>query len=256
MKNQKKKIMGARIFTALFLALCLLPGLGMLLFGESEAGANEILANAPKLTNRDGSFNTEVLSDLSDYIGDRFFLRQEAITAWNGLNTALLQDSPAQSVIKGRRGWLYYADTLADYTNSAPLTDVELYRAARTMALLQEYAESKGCAFVFTLCPNKNSLYDENMPSYPRLAGAGNAERFAAELAAQGVNYLDLFAVFNGNGLVDIAPANFVMDGRVINYVSVLCRATCILASVHHKSTIFSQYALVLPQRILNKCRR
>ena len=48
-RNQKKKIKGAQIFTAVFLALCLLPGLGMLLFGESEAGANEVLANAPKL---------------------------------------------------------------------------------------------------------------------------------------------------------------------------------------------------------------
>ena len=196
-RNQKKKIKGAQIFTALFLALCLLPGLGMLIFGESEAGANEVLANAPKLKNRDGSFNTEVLSDLSDYMGDRFFLRQEAITGWNALNTKLLKDSPAQNVIPGRNGWLYYADTLPDYSRSAPLTEREIYSASRILALLQEYAESRDCRFVFTLCPNKNSLYDENMPAYPRLEGASNAERFGAALTEQGVNYLDLFAVFN-----------------------------------------------------------
>lgn len=199
MKN-KMKIKGARLFTAIFLALCLLPSLGMLLFGESEAGANEILANAPKHKNRDGSFNTEVLSDLSDYIGDRFFLRQEAITGWNALNTKLLKDSPARNVIPGRSGWLYYADTLPDYTRSAPLSERELYSAARILALAQEYAESRDCRFVFTLCPNKNSLYDENMPAFPRLEGASNAERFGEMLRSQGVSYVDLFALFEGQG--------------------------------------------------------
>ena len=195
--RMKKKIRGAQIFTALILALCLLPTLGMLVFGESEAGANEILASAPKLKNRDGSFNREVLSDFADYINDRFFLRQEAITGWNAVNTAILRDSPAQNVIPGRDGWLYYADTLPDYSRSAPLGDGELYSAARILTLAQEYAESRGCAFVFTLCPNKNSLYDEHMPAYPRMEGESNAERFAAALTEQGVNYLDLFAVFN-----------------------------------------------------------
>ncbi|MBE6970398.1 MAG: hypothetical protein E7442_09830 [Ruminococcaceae bacterium] len=195
MKN-RKKIKGAQIFTAMFLALCLLPGLGMLIFGESAAGANEVLANAPKLKNRDGSFNTEILSDLADYMGDRFFLRQEAITGWNAINTKLLKDSPAQNVIPGRDGWLYYADTLPDYSRSAPLSERELYSAARIMAQLQEYAESRDCRFVFTLCPNKNSLYDEHMPTYPRMEGSSNAERLGTALLAEGVNYLDLFALF------------------------------------------------------------
>ena len=152
-RNQNKKIKGAQIFIALLMALCLLPTLGMLIFGESEAGANEVLANAPRLKNRDGSFNTEVLSDLADYLGDRFFLRQEAITGWNAVNTRLLKDSPAQNVLPGRKGWLYYADTLPDYTRSAPLSEKELYSAARILALAQEYAESRDCRFVFTLCP-------------------------------------------------------------------------------------------------------
>ena len=198
MKNQKKKIQGAQIFIALILTLCLLPGVGMLIFGESEAGANEILASAPKLRNRYGSFNAEVLSDLADYMGDRFFLRQEAITGWNAINAGLLKDSPAQNVIPGSGGWLYYADTLPDYTPRAFLSERELYSAARILALAQEYAGSRNCQFVFTLCPNKNSLYDEHMPDYPRMEGESSAERLAEALRAQGVSYLDLFALFEG----------------------------------------------------------
>ena len=64
------------LFAALFLLLCLIPSVGMLLFGESRAGANEVLASAPSLRNRDGTLNGGCLQDFSDYIGDRFFLRQ------------------------------------------------------------------------------------------------------------------------------------------------------------------------------------
>ena len=41
------------LFILLFLVLCLIPGVGMLIFGESEAAANEILTSKPSLTKRD-----------------------------------------------------------------------------------------------------------------------------------------------------------------------------------------------------------
>ena len=40
------------LFILLFLVLCLIPSLGMLVFGESEAAANEILASRPSARNR------------------------------------------------------------------------------------------------------------------------------------------------------------------------------------------------------------
>ena len=38
------------LYIGLFLLICLTPFLGMLIFGPSEAAANEILASPPKLT--------------------------------------------------------------------------------------------------------------------------------------------------------------------------------------------------------------
>ncbi len=186
------------VFAVLFLALCLVPSLGMLAGGVSAAGANEVLASAPALKKADGSLNAGFLSDFSDYVGDRFFLRQQAITAWNALNAGLLRSSCSDDVILGSDGWLYYADTLADYTGSDPMSDRELWCAARAVALMREYAESRGCAFLFTLAPDKNALYGEHMPAYVRSGAPTDAERFAAALAEQGVAYLDLFSVFRG----------------------------------------------------------
>lgn len=185
------------IFAALFLLLCLLPSAGMLLWGESKPGANEILASAPALREKDGGLNVGFLSDFSDYIRDRFCFRQELITAWNRLNVRLFNASPAEDVTAGRDGWLYYADTLPDYTRSAVLTERESWCAARTVMLMQEYAEAQGCAFLFTIAPNKNSLYPAHMPELPVLPGESSAERFAETYTAMGGNYLDLFAVFS-----------------------------------------------------------
>ncbi len=64
-----------KIYTAFFLLMCLFPLVGILIFGPAEPAANETLASWPSLTNSDGSWNTDVLQDVSDYVGDHFALR-------------------------------------------------------------------------------------------------------------------------------------------------------------------------------------
>lgn len=64
------------IFISLFVALCLVPSAGMLLFGEAQPAANEVLAAKPAITTRSGEFNLSFLSDVSDYIADRFAFRR------------------------------------------------------------------------------------------------------------------------------------------------------------------------------------
>lgn len=185
------------LFIAVFFLLCLIPSAGMLVWGESEAGANEVLSPAPSWTERDGSFNMDVLSDFADYMADRFAFRQALITGWARLNAALFHTSTAEDVILGSDDWLYFAPTLDDYTGAEPMTDRELWTAARTLFLMQEYTESRGGSFLFTIAPNKNSLYGENMPEFTILSEEHNAGRLAALLADMGVSYCDLFKGFD-----------------------------------------------------------
>lgn len=152
------------IFTVLFLAVCLVPGLGLLLTGGADAAANEILPAAPVIA-ADGDFNPDFLAETADYVNGRFSFRLEGITAWAKLNAALFRTSTAENVLLGRDGWLFYAPTIHDYTGDAPMTARELYCAARTLYLLQEYAENRGGDFLFTAAPNKNTLYPEYMPA-------------------------------------------------------------------------------------------
>ena len=186
-----KKKLPAILFVAVFFIICVVPSVGFFLFGPAEAGANERLAAKPALTERDGSLNTEYLSELSDYFAGRFFLRQEMISANNAVTAAVLASSAEEDVILGSGGWLYYAETLGGYTGTERLSEAELRSAAKNLSLMQEYCEAGGADFLFTLAPNKN------MPDYGvAYIGDRDAQLLYDFCAAVGVDYLDLFEVF------------------------------------------------------------
>ena len=182
------------LFLCLCAALCLVLSLGTALFGPSQARANEILAAAPKLKSADG-LNTGFLSDVSDWLSDRFFLRQELVTVHNRALTAL-GGGAANDVIAGKDGWLYYAPTLDDYTGVGAMNASELAAAARNLSLMRQSLAEKGVGFLFVPVPNKNSLYDAAMPSCGEKAAEHAAERLLRLLEAEGVPCADLFSAF------------------------------------------------------------
>ena len=190
-----RKNVGYCIFIAAFLALCLIPSIGMLLPADGEnAGSNEVLAPMPALRDDGGNLNAAYLTGLSDYVGDHYFLRQDMVTAWSALNQKVLHTSIADSVLLGRDGWLYFGDTLDDYTGASPMTGGEIAAAAHNLALVSEYCESQGAKFLFTVAPNKNSIYPEHMPNIPVFSDRKNAVELSEALSGEGVAYCDLFA--------------------------------------------------------------
>ena len=188
-----------KIFTAAFVLLCILPSAGMLFLPPTRPAANERLAPVPRLYTEEGALNPNVLDEVTNYIADHFALRQEMVTANAALHTALLHTAPAEDVIYGKDGWLYYAATLDDYQNRQTLSEDDLHAIARTVAEMQAFCEARGAQFLFTIAPNKNSLYPENMPArYLKENAAGNYEHLRPLLDEYGVRYADLFAFFEG----------------------------------------------------------
>ena len=186
-----------RLIIALFLILCLIPSLGMAVVGESEAAANEVLAKFPAFLDKSGKPDSGYLAKISDWASDRFAFRQELITAWSVLNSALFRTSVEDKVVIGKSVWLYYAETLDDYTGVC-MDDAKLEAAARNLSLMQEYAESKGAEFLFTIAPNKNSIYPGYMPDHiPHADTQGNAERLIPLFEEYDVRYADLFSAIS-----------------------------------------------------------
>lgn len=188
---------GYIVYIVLFLVACCLPSLGMLRGGETESRSNEAVAARPVLRMANGAWNENYLNDLTDYLSDNWFLRPQMISAWSWVNQTVFHTSTAEDVILGQDGWLYFAGTLPDYAGTDPLEDGECRAIAENLRMMQAYCESQGTEFLFTIAPNKNSLYPEHMPPVLPVAGQpGNAARLAEALRAAGVSYLDLFSLF------------------------------------------------------------
>lgn len=180
------------LFLLLGLALCCTLSIGFLVKGPSAPGANEILAPAPALIQKDGSLNDGFLSDFSAWFRDRFFLRQELITGYARISGNTLKDD----TIEGKDGWLFYTNTLVDYTGIHPMTERELQSAARNLLLMQEAAARKNARFLFCCVPNKNTLYPQYMPDYGMQSEFHNLDKLYTLLDTNGVCTLDLRDAF------------------------------------------------------------
>lgn len=189
-----------RIVSAIFLtvafACILIPSVGMVWAKTDITTENRELTVFPTLYVEDGSLNLNILSDLGAYFQDHFAYRNEMVTA-NAKIRSALETSPTDQVVVGEGDWLYYGGTLPDYLGQGQLTERGLANVAHNLSLAQNYVEGQGAKFVFAIAPNKNSLYDENMPYYYLpYEEDGNAERLKPYLEQMGVNYVDLFDLF------------------------------------------------------------
>ena len=71
--------------------------------------------------------------------------------------------SPSSTVIKGRGGWLFYADdsALDDYVEETPFTPAELRAWRATLVATNDWLNERGVRFVFTIAPDKHVIYPE-----------------------------------------------------------------------------------------------
>lgn len=178
--------MTKKVYITIFFIICLIPSLLMLVLGPSSSGANEILSGAPKM-------GIDVLSETSDFIGDRFALRKELISCWSWISARVFRTSSDDQIILGRGGTLYYSSDLDDYTGSH-LSPAELETIASNLEKIQTDVESRGGEFIFTIAPNKSSVHGEDMPVYiTEDHENSNAVLLMPYLEKHGINYVNLF---------------------------------------------------------------
>ena len=186
---------GKLIYCILFFAICLCPSLGMLVTKQETSSENRQLSEFPSPKTEEGNINVEWLSQAGDYFQEHFAFRNELVTGNALLHGRLLETSTADGVIQGKNGWLYYKDSLDDYLGQDLLSDRSLFNIAHMLSMTQRALEEKGVNFLFTIAPNKNSLYGDNMPYYDKLkvSGQTNRENLEDWLKTEKVAYADLY---------------------------------------------------------------
>lgn len=188
-----------RLFIAVFMAMCIFPGIGMLFLAPEENRANQVLSPLPQFQS-DNGLNLQFFSELEAYINDHFALRQHMITAYSKLLSRGFASSASEQIIVGKEGWLYYADSASDYLNLPSMNERQAANAAISLSLMQEYALKMGARFLFTIAPNKNSLYPQFMPyHYHASIQPGNLELITEAIGRYSVAYLDLFQALSGS---------------------------------------------------------
>ena len=115
---QVKKL-GYILFVGVIATICILS-VAVMPWQTEKAVGNEQLASFPELRKEDGSFNTGILNEFSDYFADHFGLRHEMITLNDQLTGTVLKTLDSSSVLLGKDDWLFYKSTLADYTLYSP----------------------------------------------------------------------------------------------------------------------------------------
>ena len=221
---------GNIIYIALCLVICVLPFAGMTVYKTNTTTENKTLAAFPSLQ-KDGSWNRNYFDELSAYFEDHFAFRQELVSADAEIQSKVFGVSNVDTVVTGTDGWLYYTDTVNDYLAQDTMNERQVFNTVHNLALLQQYVKEQGVEFLFTIAPNKNSLYGEHMPYYlSRKAGTvRNIDKLREPIIEEGISYVDLFEPFTNakETLYLKRDSHWNNKGAVLAYNSLMDAVEC-----------------------------
>lgn len=188
MGNLKKSLLIAYI--VVFFSICIIPIVVFPFLQNSEMIEKKELSAAPSLI-KDGMINTDFSSECNSYISDHFPFRTVLLFVSNHMLSDVFK-SPVGNVVTGRDGWLFYEDTVADYTGTNAMSEDELNSIIITLDLMNEQVEANGGHFVFAPVPNKNSIYSQFMPDFYIHDRNNNLDRLYTKLATSDIHYVNL----------------------------------------------------------------
>ena len=187
------------VFIILCFAFCLVPSVGMVFTSVGDKTESGDENAVPTLKDETGEINEDFLSDLGDYFEDNFAFRDRFVDANALVYGKAFNTSTTDQVVLGSDDWMFYSNTLNDYKSDHLMSDRGLFNIVHNLSLMQDYVNENGSKFILTIAPNKNSLYGEHMPYNYALSDsedANNMERLEPLLAEAGINYVNLFEVF------------------------------------------------------------
>ncbi len=181
------------LYISIFLILCLIPSAGLMAGGGEDSAERENRVSRPSLFLSGSRLNVNYPAQAGAWFEENFAWRAELVSI-NARIQSCLGISAQEDVILGRDGWLYYRESLNDYTGSSQLSDRTLYDIAHTAAMTQEYCMFTGAEYLFVVVPDKVTLYPEHLPYYyaHKVSDSSNRVRLKKFMEQEGVHYLDL----------------------------------------------------------------
>lgn len=179
-----------RLVIFVFCVMLLVPFVTQVIgFSTDNTTENRVLAPFPKINSlREIKF----LPKLSEnYVNDRFGLRKQLVHL-NSLVHYKLGLSSAREVVIGKDGWLFYtADKLMEqHTGADVFTSAEMEHWVKSMEDARDWLAGRGIAFYIIVSPDKNTIYPEKLPDYPRGA-VTRIDQLVARLRNSDLEFID-----------------------------------------------------------------
>ncbi len=107
----------------------------------------------------------------TDWFNDHLPFKNQLLTLNGMIDYKVFKSSPSDTVIIGKKGWLFYKgvqaqeeDPVGDYMGTNLFTDAELEKIKDNMLAARDLLKKRGCEFVIFMAPNKERVYSEYMP--------------------------------------------------------------------------------------------
>jgi len=156
------------VIVAMFVATISLPLAANLLGvdGADPVAENRTLATFPQ------SF-ADFPDGLYNWFDDHFGFRA-ALVRWDAAGRLFaFETSPSTAVLRGKNGWLFYADDGAseDVADLPALDEASVRNWQTTILAERDWLHSRRIAFVFLIPPDKHVIYPEELPDDVSQAG-------------------------------------------------------------------------------------
>lgn len=102
------------------------------------------------------------------YFNDYIPFRNELVQLKNIIDIKIFNNIISDRVISGKNNWLFYKPfpLINDFIGIYEFTGEELEVAKNNLIHFRDELNKKNIDFVLMICPNKNLIYEEKMPSY------------------------------------------------------------------------------------------
>lgn len=125
------------------------------------------------------------MTGLNDSMNDRIGFRDPIMQFYNDLYYKKLQGNHGQ-VIVGQDGWLFFKDSIPEYTGTNYNEETMAYQVSIVKAL-DEWCRQRDIQLIFAIYPSKTAVYDNYMPDYLQKAQYHRIDRVVEMLEQEGI---------------------------------------------------------------------
>ena len=175
-----------------FLIIIYLPLIQMNLNIFNTSTINEKREKAQKpVFNKDEDISI-YLQNYETYFNDNFGFRENFIKLANTIDVKVFNISSNSNVILGKNNYLYSSEETNDYNKINTLTNEQINTILNKLSYFQKMLAERGIDFVFTVAPNKSTIYTEFM-TYESLNknGQNNLDKINNSINNYSINYIN-----------------------------------------------------------------